>query len=547
MNLRKQCAVVAALLIAFHLRAPAANASPAAAQIQSLALQAAQAGRQVPRPYDERDWLNRFYAPVGYEPVWKNGSAKAAIAALQDATLHGLSPAEYDADALARQLNDVNASSSAQLDIALTSAMLHYLADLRVGRVRSEYHTTLPDPRLKAFDPVERLRQALQEKRLAAAIEEAEPAMPLYKRVRGTLAEYRALARKPHVDLPALPARTKIEAGAPYPHAIALHNRLALLGDMDAGAALPQEGRYMPELAAAVKRFQLRHGLTSDGILGRGTIAALNVPLSQRVRQLELTLERLRWLPDFAPGPIIAVNLPAYRLWAFDTSTGVGVAEPALEMRVIVGAAVKTQTPLFIGQMRYLEFNPYWNVPRSIERNEIIPKLLRDPAYLEKNDMELVPLSSAVAPASTVDAATLGALQAGKYRVRQRPGPKNALGAVKFAMPNPMNIYLHSTSARELFKLTRRDLSHGCIRVEDPHALAQFVLAGQPEWNAESINAAMEPGPMRKVNLKAPIPVVLFYATAITDREGKAIFAEDIYKRDPALELVLRSHTTLGR
>lgn len=547
MNLRKQCTVVAALLIAFHVGAPAANASPEASQIRSLAMQAAQAGQPAPRPYDERDWLDRFYAPVAYEPVWKNGSAKTAIAALQDAALHGLSPVEYDADGLAAQLGDVNASSTARLDIALTSAMLHYLADLRVGRVRSEYHTALPDPRLKAFDPVERLRKALQEKRLAAAIEDAEPAMPLYKRVRGTLAEYRELARTPHVGLPALPARTKVEAGAPYAHAIALHQRLVLLGDMEASAALPLAGRYTPELAQAVKRFQLRHGLTSDGILGRGTIAALNVPLSHRVRQLELTLERLRWLPDFAPGPVIAINLPAYRLWAFDTSTGVGVAEPALEMRVIVGAAVKTQTPLFIGQMRYLEFNPYWNVPRSIERAEIIPKLVRDPAYLAKNEMELVPLGGAGAPTSAVDAATLDALRAGKYRVRQRPGPKNALGAVKFAMPNPMNIYLHSTSARELFKLTRRDLSHGCIRVEDPHGLAEFVLSDQPQWTPESIADAMEPGPMRIVNLKAPIPVVLFYTTAITDRAGKAIFAEDIYKRDPALELVLRSHSAQER
>lgn len=530
---------LAALVLALSASAAAAQ-SPTTVDIRSLAFHAAQARPASSRPYDERDWLDRFYAPVQYAPVWNKNSASIALAALHNAPSHGLSPLEYDADTLARQLSDGASLGSARFDVALTSAMLHYLADLRVGRVRSEYHTTLPDPRLRVYDPVERLRAALKANRLAAAIEEAEPATPLYKRVKATLAQYRELARDPHADLPPLPPRTKVEAGAPYAHAIALHTRLVLLGDLDADAPSPWEDRYTPELAAGVRRFQARHALASDGVLGRDTLAALNVPLKKRVRQLELALERLRWLPDFAPGPIIAVNLPAFRLWAFDTS--LPAPQPALEMRVIVGAAVKTPTPLFIGQMRYLEFNPYWNVPRSIERGEIIPKLTKDPAYLEKNEMELVPLSGAGLPVTEVSAGTLEELKAGKYRVRQRPGPKNALGAVKFAMPNRDNIYLHSTSARELFKLTRRDLSHGCIRVENPHALAEFVLSGLPQWNTEAINAAMEPGPTRTVTLKEPIPVVLFYATAITDRDGKALFAEDIYKRDPALEQALRSH-----
>jgi murein L,D-transpeptidase YcbB/YkuD len=286
-----------------------------------------------------------------------------------------------------------------------------------------------------------------------------------------------------------------------------------------------------------VRQFQARNGLTDDGVLGRGTITALNVPLRVRVRQLELTLERLRWLPDFGPGPIIAVNLPTFRLWAFQL--GLPDAPPPVEMRVIVGTALKTETPLFVGTMRYVEFNPYWNVPKSIEKAEIIPKLKAKPNYLVANQMELVPLSGGGEPIQTVDAATMQALQDGKFRVRQRPGPSNALGAVKFAMPNPDNIYLHSTSARELFKKTRRDLSHGCIRVEKPLELAQFVLAGNPAIKAEDIEAAMEPAPMRTVSVKPVIPVVLFYATAITDQHGTALFAQDIYGRDPALEAAL--------
>jgi murein L,D-transpeptidase YcbB/YkuD len=226
--------------------------------------------------------------------------------------------------------------------------------------------------------------------------------------------------------------------------------------------------------------------------------------------------------------------VPAYRLWAFD---GRDPAGQPLEMRVIVGAAARTPTPLFIGQMRYLEFNPYWNVPRSIETAEIIPKLARDPGYLARNDMELVSAAGTVLPG----AGGLAALRAGTARVRQRPGPKNALGAVKFAMPNPMNIYLHSTSAQELFARSRRDLSHGCIRVEHPAALAQFVLADPERWSADAVAAALRPGRTVTVMLREAVPVVLFYATALTDRDGRALFADDIYGLDEQLVQALRA------
>jgi murein L,D-transpeptidase YcbB/YkuD len=175
--------------------------------------------------------------------------------------------------------------------------------------------------------------------------------------------------------------------------------------------------------------------------------------------------------------------------------------------------------------MRYLEFNPYWNVPRSILEKEILPKMARNPAYLAQNTMETVP-----------PGASLADLRAGKARVRQRPGPKNALGAVKFAMPNPMDIYLHSTPARELFKRSRRDLSHGCIRVEDPAALAEYVLGSQPQWQAGAVKGALQPGPTRHVDLAQAVPVVIFYATASVDGQGRARFAADIYGRDAKLE-----------
>lgn len=503
--------------------------------IRALAAAAKAAPPQAQRPYDEREWLERFYGARAYAPAWTLSKGATALALLREAPTQGILATDYQTDALEKQLRAASPDLGA-LDVALTRAMLRYLADLRVGRVRSEYHSSTPDPRLKTFDLVERLRAGVETNQLAALVASAEPRIPLYQRIKTTLAHYRELALQSPVTL-APPAKgKKIEIDAPYPQAGALRSLLTLVGDLPAGAAPALDDKYSAELAEGVKHFQARHGLEPDGVLGRETVAALNTPLSQRVRQLELTLERMRWLPDFTPGPVIAVNLPAFRLWAFDTSAG--HTEPPLEMKVIVGTAVKTETPLFIGSMRYLEFNPYWNVPRSIERAELIPKMQKNPGYLVANEMEMVPIKGG-APTQNADAATIEALRAGQYRVRQRPGPKNALGAVKFAMPNPDNIYLHSTSARELFKRTRRDLSHGCIRVEKPQELAQFVLAGKPEWDAETIAAAMEPGDMKTVSLKTPIPVVLFYTTATTDAQGQAIFSPDVYRRDPMLEKLL--------
>jgi murein L,D-transpeptidase YcbB/YkuD len=259
-------------------------------------------------------------------------------------------------------------------------------------------------------------------------------------------------------------------------------------------------------------------------------MSALAVPLSHRIRQLELTLERLRWMPTLPPGPVIVVNVPSFRLWALDTR--VPSNAPQVEMRVIVGTAARTPTPLFIGELRHLEFNPAWNVPRSIELDEIMPKLARDPDYLRKQDMELVSMDGK--PVSGA-APQLTALQAGTVRVRQRPGARNVLGAVKFAMPNPMSIYLHATSANELFAMQRRDLSHGCIRLEQPAELAEFVLRHEGSWDHASVLQAMEPGPTRIVRLSTPIPVILLYATAVTDRQGRALFLHDVYGLDQKL------------
>jgi murein L,D-transpeptidase YcbB/YkuD len=492
------------------------------------------AAQDAPRgPIDARVLAARLPAGAAPPPSWLDDGgtrAREAVRLLRDAPAHGLDPARYDADGLAARLDGgMDDVAALTLERDLGTAMLQYLADLHFGRVASGYRLPSDD----GFDPVDHLREALRTGRLGETVDAASPPFPMVRRIEATLARYRALAAANlhWPDLPPLPAQ-RIEPGMRYAGTALVRERLRLFGDLDAEP--PAGDVYTPDLAAAVRRFQARHGLAEDGVLGAGTLAALAVPPARRVTQLELTLERLRWLPRPPQGRVVVVDVPAYRLWAFD---GRDPSGQLLEMRVIVGAAARTPTPLFIGQMRYLEFNPYWNVPRSIEKAEIIPKLARDPGYLARNDMQAVSTAGQVLP----DAGALAALRAGTARVRQRPGPKNALGAVKFAMPNPMNIYLHSTSAQALFARSRRDLSHGCIRVEDPAALARFVLADPVRWDAGAVAAALRPGRTVTVPLREPVPVVLFYATALTDRDGRALFADDVYGLDEQLVQALRA------
>lgn len=508
-------------------------------RIHSLADDFARAPRAPASLYDERGWLQRFYTARNYAPAWSGPGAPQATVAielLRNAEEHGLPAAQYDPDGLATKMRAhgaVPADSVADIDTGLTLALLRYLADLHAGRIRSDLVPVAPDTRVLNFDPVKVLQAAMAENRLAAAIAAAEPQLPIYQRLKAALAQYRKLALRPQAPLAPLAAGQKtVEAGATYAGAQALAERLALLGDLQPEPLAAPNDSYTPPLAEAVKRFQDRHGLDADGKLGRQTLAALNVPLALRVRQIALSLERLRWLPDLSAGPFIAVNLPSFRLWAFHSAAA--DAQPVLAMRVIVGKALRTPTPLFVGALRYIEFNPYWNVPASIQHAEIVPALARDPDYLARNDMELVGAGDDHGQA--VDAATLARLREGSVRVRQRPGPHNALGAVKFALPNAMNIYLHSTPARALFAQSRRDFSHGCIRVEDPLALARFVLGDQSSWPPEAVSTAMQPGASRTVQLKAPMPVLIFYTTAIIDRDGRAIFPADVYRLDDALE-----------
>lgn len=332
-----------------------------------------------------------------------------------------------------------------------------------------------------------------------------------------------------------------VKPGDPYGDGDALKRRLIAFGDI-AGGATPEaaSGILDDTLAAGVKSFQERHELTADGVLGKQTYDELVVPPAQRVRQIELTLERWRWLPEFRTPPIV-VNVPHYRLFAFR-----GTADreaDIMQMDVIVGKTFPSaQTPVFAASMTYLVFQPYWDVPNSTVQRELLPKIRANPGYLASHHMEMVNGQGDTSPVVAPTPDNIEALAARKLRLRQLPGPDNALGAVKFMAPSAYNVYLHSTPAQQLFQQSRRAFSHGCIRVSDPAALAEFVLRNEPgDWTAEKVKQALNGPPNQRVNLSTPIELMILYGTVSVLESGRVRFFDDIYGHDRKLDALLRA------
>jgi murein L,D-transpeptidase YcbB/YkuD len=480
----------------------------------------------------------------GFIPVWvtpegkPSAAAREALAALRDAGSEGLRPGDYQSgrlDSLVAGLEadgQPDATRIGQFDAVLTAAVLRFAADLHGGRVDPrtvDFNVALPTD---LHNIPSMVAVGLSDRRLAEVLASLRPPLVQYRRLREELARYRALADSTVPEVP--PVAVSIKPGERWAGLAAVHRVLTLAGDLGTGVGVPGDSAaYEGALVAAVKRFQDRHVLDPDGVIGKATVAALNVPFARRVQQIELGLERLRWLPDLDGSRFIVVNIPTFQLWAWDSLTTDG--SPTLTMNVVVGRSMKTMTPVMQEELAYLVFRPYWNVPRSIAVGEILPKLPKDPGYLARNNMELVAGGGDGAAPLAASPANIDRLARGQLRVRQRPGPKNSLGLVKFIFPNDQAVYLHDSPAEELFSRTRRDFSHGCVRVERPADLAEWVLKDREGWTRERIVAAMEQGRTRTVTLPRPIPVFLFYTTAISGPDGTVRFAEDIYRRDARL------------
>jgi murein L,D-transpeptidase YcbB/YkuD len=494
----------------------------------------------------ERTQLEALYPPGSAFPLWLDpagrptDSARDALALLVDCDAHGLDPDDYDAHALGDDAAALGANSPAEararFDLSLSLHVLRYWRDLHLGRVAPRALGFRLNAPVDDHDFAAMLRAALAEHRLGAATSELVPPLVLYRSLVTALGHYREMAsRSRPLTLPA-PARS-VKPGDRVEGLDSLRERLLLVGDLPPGTPAATDV-YDGPLIDGVKHFQARHGLDADGAIGRSTFAALQVPLTTRVEQLALALERLRWLPHLDEDGFLAVNIPMFHLWGWGRVPPDGT--PAFDMGVIVGRALNTQTPVFIDQIEHVIFRPYWNVPPSILRAETLPAIRKDPAYLARNDMEIVAGPGDDARAVPLSDASLALLGEGRLRVRQRPGPKNSLGLVKFVFPNDDNIYMHGTPARQLFSRARRDFSHGCIRLEDPVTLAEWVLRDQPEWTRDRILAAMEGPTSQLVKLTRPLQVILFYLTAVVlPQDGSVHFADDIYGHDGKLARAL--------
>jgi murein L,D-transpeptidase YcbB/YkuD len=491
--------------------------------------------------------LREVYASEADHLFWftwntPDPSLPAMVRGLALADEQGLGSANYDAERLATQWRQVGSgatpSQRALFDVALTVNVARLLSAVNRGRVDPATLHWGYDVSPRRLD----LARALRELRMlgdpAHVLPGLEPPFPHYARARQLLARYRtAAAGGEPPPVPELPkGQKKVEPGTAWAGAEALAARLRAFGDV--AASEPVDGTtYAGALVEGVKKFQRRHGLEADGVIGGGTIAALNVPLLRRVRQIELAMERMRWLPDMHQRPLIFVNVALFRLWATDPVTG----DEPLRMRVVVGKSLEHETPLFVDHMQYVIFRPYWNPPPGITRNEIVPHIQRDAAYFARENLEIVARGDDNAPALPPTPENLAKVLGGRLFLRQKPGPKNSLGLAKFIFPNDANVYMHGTPATTLFSRARRDFSHGCIRLEDPAALAAWVLRDQPEWTREKIEQAMQGTRPTQVNLKEPLTVVLFYDTVHVDSEGVAHFMDDIYGDDLLLETAIEN------
>ncbi|MEQ1759313.1 MAG: L,D-transpeptidase family protein [Vicinamibacterales bacterium] len=504
-----------------------------------------------------------FYEAQEFRALWldqagRPGSeAQVALKLILHADAEGLDPADYQAlqlvqDASALATGQVAVQEAASFDVRLTAASLRYLRHVHHGRVSPKAFGYRLADRADEHNFPATLRSAVEAHRFEAEVASFAPQLQLYRNLKARLAEYRALAQDEGLTVPPTPA-SSVKPGGAYEGAAALQRLLVALGDLppdqqpatsnqqlaanqQPATSNQQPSLYSPPLVAGVKHFQERHGLTPDGVLGRGTVAALQVPMAQRARQIELALERLRWLPHIGDGPLIGVNIPMFRMWAWSAAGENSM--PDFEMGVIVGAALRTETPVFIEDMEFVTFRPYWNVPPSIVKGEILPAIERDSAYLTRHDMELVAGQSDAAKVVPASDENLARLEKGELRVRQRPGVKNSLGLMKFIFPNDDNVYMHGTPAPALFARERRDFSHGCIRVEDPVALAEWVLRDQGMDRGQIVQATQGEQP-KTVKLEKPVQVVIFYLTAIVAPDGTLRFADDIYKTDAALDRAL--------
>ncbi len=477
-----------------------------------------------------RDALRRAYADIDFKPMWvdENGlDARGQALAdwlAREPERQGLRPEDYHV-AVIRALHAAQEPGAAvDLELALSDAFLTVGAHLTAGRLDP---TTL-DPQWianpRTRDLVPDLERAGASDAPGAVLEELLPRAKAYS----VLVDYLAALRRQRDagGWPSIPPGPALHPGDSGERVASLARRLAAEGDLPAAGV---GGDYDAMLTAAVARFQSRHGLTADGVAGPGTLRELAVPIDRRIDQVAVNLERWRWLPENLGQRYVLVNIAGFELEVVEDG------RKRLDMRVVVGTPYR-RTPVFSGRISYVVLNPYWEVPPKIAVQDKLPLIKANPNYLRDQRFEVLQgwgAAERVVDPSTVDWSKITARNF-PYRLRQLPGATNALGRIKFMFPNPFSVYLHDTPTRDLFAKESRSFSSGCIRLDRPLDLAEYLLA-DAGWTRTALQTAIASGRQLTIPLKTQVPVHLLYWTVWTADDGTVEFRKDIYDRDSAV------------
>jgi murein L,D-transpeptidase YcbB/YkuD len=480
------------------------------------------------------DLVARFYESQQFRAKWRDPARLGQLVdSLLDLVNDGLDPADYHLDALDAYRADLRREQAlppqeqAALELLATDAMMLGLYHLYLGKVDPVKLSSQWNFASKPVD-VERgfeaLTRALDSGRIRETFQRARPQHLWYQRSRERLKEYRALAAAG--GWPALPEGPTLKPGMDDPRVPTLRTRLSITGDLPADDAPPPDAlAYDAGLEAAVKRFQARHGLTADGVVGPATRAALNLPVEQRVDQIRINLERGRWVLHEVKGDLVLVNVAGFQVTYFRND------DPVWTSKVIVGRPYR-ETPIFKSLITYVVFNPTWTIPPTILAKDKLPVIKRDPGYLKRNNIRVLDARGREVDPYSVNWNQYGAGRLPPYQLRQDPGEDNALGLVKIMFPNPYMVYLHDTPSKSLFDRDERTFSSGCIRVQNAFELAELVLNDPERWNQQTMAEVVATRRMQTVNLARPVPVLILYWTAEPRSDGQVVFRNDVYGRD---------------
>ena len=491
--------------------------------------------------------LSLFYARRSYKLAWSDKigilpEAKVLISSIHKAGAEGLNPEDYHLEAIERIISRIreewfnknkrDPTAFADLDLLLTDAFLVYDSHLLSGRVNPETFDPKWVAQRRDTDHEEVLQKALHSRSVQNTLMDHLPSYPGYRRLKGALAEYRMIIR--NGGWPELTSEVELKNGVRHRAVGSLQSILTATRDL-----LWHENEndlFDDYMERALRRFQQRHGLESTGMVDTATLRALNRPPEERLRQIQLNLERCRWLPQDLGRRYIMINIPSFELYVIEDD------RVLMTMRVVVGKPDR-QTPVFSRNMSYLVLNPRWRVPKEVLIQDILPKIQKDISYLTDRHFKAFHyvngLSEEIDP--TLINWTGVEEDAFPYRLQQEPGPMNPLGRVKFIFPNRFSVYLHDTPSRELFEKTDRSLSAGCIRVEKPIELAEYILREDPNWTREKIIQALEEDAEVHIQLRESIPVHILYWTAWVTEDGTLHFRDDIYGRDELLDNALKN------